>query len=120
MWIVWFLGLLVVDGGAEGASPRPAQQPDVFYGKQVAERSCGGCHAVSYGSSPMSLAPAFADLHRRYPTDRLDQLLRDGIILPGDRMQEEGSRYTHPRMPATALGDDEIAALKAYIASLRP
>lgn len=117
-------GLLVLTACAGGvaAEPAPATPPvaDAFYGRQVAERSCGGCHAVSHGPSPMAEAPAFIDLHRRYPVGGLSQLLQEGMLLPSDRMQEEGSRYTHPRMPAVPLGPDEIAALTAYLRSLEP
>ncbi len=116
-------GLLALSGCAAGGQPAPAPGPsaaggDAFYGKQVAERSCGGCHAVSRGPSPMADAPAFIDLHRRYPAGGLAQLLQEGMVLPSDRIQDEGSRYTHPRMPAVQLGSDEIAALTAYLRSL--
>jgi len=108
--------------GPAPAPPTAAAQPpgDVFYGKQVAERSCGGCHAVSHGPSPMPAAPAFAGLHLRYDEGGLRRLLEEGMILPSDRMQEEGSRYTHPRMPGVVLGADESAALMAYLRSLEP
>ncbi len=109
-------------GGPPAGSALAATSPegDIFYGKQVAERACGGCHAVSHGPSRMPGAPAFADLHRRYDAGGLRRLLEDGMILPSDRMQEEGSRYTHPRMPGAVLGADESAALIAYLRSLEP
>ncbi len=117
-------GLLALTACAGGVAAEPAPvaatSGDPFYGKQVAERSCGGCHAVSHGPSPMAGAPAFSDLHRRYPVGGLPQLLQEGMVLPSDRMQEEGSRYTHPRMPAVQLGPDEIEALTAYLRSLEP
>lgn len=120
----WTLGLLWLAGCAGTSAAGPATVADatseVVYGKGIAERSCGGCHAVAHGPSPMPAAPAFADLHRRYPAGGLRRLLEEGMILPSDRMQEEGSRYTHPRMPATPLGDDEIQALTAYLHSLEP
>ena len=108
------------NGGGAASATVAAPAGDAFYGKQVAERSCGGCHAVSHGPSPMAEAPAFIDLHRRYPVGGLPQLLQEGMLLPSDRMQEEGSRFTHPRMPAVQLGPDEIAALTEYLRSLEP
>ena len=33
---------------------------------------------------------------------------------------EEGSPTFHPRMPRTALGDDEVSALKLFLHSLEP
>lgn len=120
------VSLLFVSACAGGPPVEPvrteAPQPpgDVFYGKQVAERYCGGCHAVSHGPSRMESAPAFTGLHRRYDEGGLRRLLEEGLILPSDRMQEEGSRYTHPRMPAVVLGADEATALIAYLRSLEP
>ncbi len=123
--LILSLLILAACAGQPPAGPTPApptaQPPgDVFYGKQIAERSCGGCHAVSHGPSPMPAAPAFAGLHLRYDEGGLRRLLEEGMILPSDRMQEEGSRYTHPRMPGVVLGADESAALIAYLRSLEP
>ena len=123
--LILSLLILAACAGQPPAGPTPApptaQPPgDVFFGKQVAERSCGGCHAVSHGPSPMPAAPAFAGLHLRYDEGGLRRLLEEGMILPSDRMQEEGSRYTHPRMPGVVLGADESAALMAYLRSLEP
>jgi mono/diheme cytochrome c family protein len=109
--------------GGPAAGPNLAEAPaqgDVFYGKQVAERSCGGCHAVADGPGRMDGAPAFADLYRRHDKGGLRRILEEGMILPSGRMQDEGSRYTHPRMPGVVLGDDEAAALIAYLRSLEP
>ncbi len=124
--LILSLLVLAACAGRPAAGPAPATaatvqpQGDVFYGKQVAERSCGGCHAVSHGPSPMPAAPAFAGLHLRYDQGGLRRLLEEGMILPSDRVQEEGSRYTHPRMPGVVLGADETAALIAYLRSLEP
>jgi cytochrome c553 len=76
---------------------------DVLLGKQVATRSCGGCHAVAGGASPLADAPAFADLHQRYPPGGLTAVLSEGMLAPSDGGGEEGSRYAHPRMPAVRL-----------------
>lgn len=124
--LILSLLILAACAGRPSAGPAPATaataqpQGDVFYGKQVAERSCGGCHAISHGPSPMPAAPAFAGLHLRYDQGGLRRLLEEGMILPSDRIQEEGSRYTHPRMPGVVLGSDESAALIAYLRSLEP
>ena len=41
------------------------------------------------------------------------------MLAPTDR-PEEGEAPRHPRMPQAALGEDEVAALKAYLHSLEP
>jgi mono/diheme cytochrome c family protein len=44
----------------------------VAQGQRLAEERCAACHAVGRtGASPRPPAPAFRDLHRRYPVDQL-------------------------------------------------
>lgn len=115
------LALLAACAGGGAAAPAPAAPvaATVAYGERIAERSCGGCHAVADGPSPLSDAPPFRTLHRRYPAGGLAQLLEEGM-LPPTTMQEEGSRPTHPRMPVATLDPDEVSALTAYLRSLEP
>ena len=122
---VMVIGALALAGcmtvGAGDAAPAVAAEPasTLAYGQRIAQRGCGGCHAVADGASPMADAPPFRVLHRRYPAGGLAQLLEEGM-LPPDRPLEEGAPRTHPRMPAVALGSDEVAALTAYLRSLEP
>jgi mono/diheme cytochrome c family protein len=104
-----------------GAAPALAEtpNPDVAAGRRIAERNCGGCHAVAQGFSPLADAPPFRDIHRRYPAGGLPQILQEGMVAPL-RPPEEGSVPHHPRMPMAELGDDEVAALTAYLKSLEP
>lgn len=125
--LVTMTALLALTGCATDAAARRPVTPvadatagDIFHGKQVALQSCGGCHAIDHGPSPLRGAPPFTDLYRRYPAGGLAQLLEEGMILPSDRIQEEGTRYSHPRMPAVQLGPDEVTALTAYLRSLEP
>lgn len=101
-----------------GQAP-PTSSSQIPQGQRVAQRACGGCHAVAEGASPLADAPPFRNLHRRYPAGGLPQLLAEGM-LPADRPQEEGSRPGHPRMPEAQLDLDEVAALTAYLRSLEP
>lgn len=109
------------NGGAADSAPAAATPAaaTIAYGQRIAERSCGGCHAVGEGASPLADAPPFRTLHRRYPAGGLAQLLEEGM-LPPTTMQEEGSRPTHPRMPVATLDPDEVSALTAYLRSLEP
>ncbi|MDI1365533.1 MAG: cytochrome c [bacterium] len=93
--------------------------PSMSAGQRVAQRSCGGCHAVSGASSPLPNAPPFATLYLRYRPGHLDEILSEGMLAPS-RMPEEGSPRTHPRMPMTQLDDDQVADLKAYLRGLDP
>jgi mono/diheme cytochrome c family protein len=102
--------------GAAQAAERPA--PDlVIAGERVAQRSCGGCHAVGAGESPFPGAPPFRDLHRRYRAGGLAQLLQEGMLQP-TTPADEGSPTRHPLMPMVSLGVDEIDELTAYLESL--
>ena len=116
------IALALVTTGCAAAAPAvaPAGEPAaVSSGQRVAQRNCGGCHAVAAGSSPLADAPPFRDLHRRYPAGGLAQLLEEGMLPPA-RPLEEGEPSHHPRMPMVALGPDEVAELTAYLRSLEP
>ncbi|KQY29951.1 cytochrome C [Caulobacter sp. Root1455] len=113
-------GVLAAGGLAfAGASLAATSSPDMTGGRGVAQRNCGGCHAVADGASRLADAPPFRDLWRRYPKGRLDLVLEEGMLRPS-RPPEEGSPRSHPRMPMADLGDDEVAALRAYLLSLDP
>ena len=97
-----------------------AVDPDqIAAGRQVAEHSCGGCHAVGAGPSSLSDAPPFRELYLRYPREGLDRLLQEGMIAPEDPYAEGPTRY-HPRMPLTHLDIGQIDSLRAYLQSLEP
>ncbi len=88
-------------------------------GQRLAQRHCGGCHAVTGPASPLADAPPFAQLFKRYRPGQLDAILAEGMLAPRQR-PEEGSPTGHPRMPMAQLDDDEVADLKAYLRSLDP
>jgi cytochrome c len=101
------------------AGPARAESSEVAFGRRIAARNCGACHAIGAGGSPNAKAPPFRRLHRRYAPGELDALLSEGMLAPEERPDEGGERL-HPKMPQAVLGDDEIAALKAYLHSLEP
>ena len=105
--------------GANAVSATNAGGPSIPAGQRLAQRHCGGCHAVAQGASPLPDAPAFPTLHHRYRAGCLDQALSQGMLAPL-RPPEEGGAEGHPRMPMRALAADEIADLKAYLRSLDP
>ncbi len=96
-----------------------ARSPDVVFGQRIAERNCGECHAIGDGPSPNRDSPPFRLLYLRYGAGGLDALLAEGMLAP-TAPAAEGSPRTHPRMPQVILGEDELAALKAYLHSLEP
>jgi cytochrome c len=105
------LGLLPVGAMADEA-------PQIASGRRLAQANCGGCHAVGLGASPLSDAPPFRQLYRRYRAGGLDALLDEGMIAQPP-LEEEGQRF-HPRMPSVLLDSDQRADLEAYLKSLQP
>lgn len=94
--------------------------PDAAAGQRVAERYCGGCHAITGTKSPLADAPPFSTIYRRYPPGGLDQILEEGMLAPSERPEEGGVTRLHPRMPQVDLDPDQRSELKAYLRSLEP
>jgi len=101
------------------AKPRPDETGAIANGQRLAQRHCGGCHAVAGGASPLADAPPFPQLFGRYRPGHLDEILAEGMLAPRER-PEEGSPAHHPRMPMVAMDEDEVADLKTYLRSLDP
>jgi mono/diheme cytochrome c family protein len=100
--------------GCQSSPPPPAPASlagagPVERGRQYAEAVCSRCHAIARtGRSPVAAAPAFRDLHRRYPVENLEEALGEGIVVG------------HPLMPRFELEAGQIADLVAYLKSLEP
>lgn len=93
---------------ALGLAAGAAHAADAGEGRKLAELHCGRCHAVGEeGASPMREAPAFRDLHRRYPIDDLAEALAEGISTG------------HPAMPEYTFTPEQIEALLGYMKSLK-
>ncbi|HYF07320.1 MAG TPA: cytochrome c [Acetobacteraceae bacterium] len=85
-----------------------AQQGRPERGEALARANCGACHAIGpSGASPVPRAPAFRDLHRRYPVEHLTEALAEGIVTG------------HPGMPDFRLEPEQIEDLIAYLRSLQ-
>ena len=93
------LAASVMAAGAAAASPEA--------GRLIAQRECGGCHAVGEsGESLLEDAPRFRDLRPRIDRNTLAIMLIDRLLIG------------HPRMPRLNLDPDETANLLAYWESL--
>ncbi|MBR0673360.1 c-type cytochrome [Neoroseomonas soli] len=89
------------------AACAPRDEGDTARGQRLAQERCAGCHAVGRtGTSPRPTAPAFRDLHNRYPVDQLAEALAEGIVTG------------HPDMPEQSFSPEEVNALIAYLRSL--
>jgi mono/diheme cytochrome c family protein len=76
-------------------------------GKAYARANCARCHAIDrISASPLSIAPPFRTLHKRYPIEALGEALAEGI-------------YTgHADMPAFELNPNQIHDLLSYLKTL--
>lgn len=85
-----------------------AQEGRPEAGRAFAETSCARCHAIgATGSSALAAAPAFRDLHRRYPVEQLAEALAEGI------------GTGHNAMPEFQLAPAHIADFLAYLKTLQ-
>ncbi|KIZ39589.1 MULTISPECIES: cytochrome c [Rhodopseudomonas] len=76
-------------------------------GKAYVEAHCARCHAVGRsGDSPLTEAPPFRTLHKRYPIETLAEAFAEGISTG------------HNDMPAFELEPDQINDLLAYLKGL--
>ena len=90
-----------------GGGPAAATERQVQRGKTFVGANCAKCHAVGLiGASPLNVAPAFRDLHTKYPVEDLGEALAKGITTG------------HPTMPEFQLEPDQITDVVAYLKSL--
>jgi mono/diheme cytochrome c family protein len=90
------------------ASAALAQEGQVRAGRALVEANCARCHAIgATGSSALPAAPAFRDLHRRYPVEQLAEALAEGISTG------------HSGMPEFQLQPAQIADFLAYLRTLQ-
>lgn len=79
---------------------------DPAEGLALAEQWCAGCHAIAPGRASGEQAPDFESIVGA--RERSDAWIRTWLSTP------------HQAMPDLSLSRNEIAALLAYLASLRP
>lgn len=76
-------------------------------GHAIAKMHCARCHAIDQGGqSPLSIAPPFRDLHKRYPVESLEEALAEGIVTG------------HADMPQFRFEPDEVENLIIFLKSL--
>lgn len=88
----------------------PADAQLLKRGRAIAEKNCGGCHAVgARGESANPKSPPFRHLARKYPLRDLEEALGEGIVVG-----HEGDE-----MPEFRLNASQIEALLAYLGSIQ-
>lgn len=91
-----------------GIARAEAQSPEVQRGVRLARTYCAQCHAIDKVSpSRLPIAPPFRDLHKRYPVERLEEALAEGLVTG------------HPTMPEFRFDPDQIGDFIAFLESLK-
>ncbi len=97
-----FFGTVILAAASPDADAANMQQ-----GLRLARLYCASCHAIDKVSpSPLTIAPPFRDLHKRYPVESLEESLGEGIMTG------------HPSMPQFQFEPDQITDFIAFLKSL--
>ena len=89
------------------SGPSLSQEARAQRGLLFVQTNCASCHAVRRTDvSPLTIAPPFRDLHRRYPVADLEESFSEGIVTG------------HPTMPQFKLDAAQIADVIAYLHTL--
>src|SRR3954452_25296971 len=92
------LSLAALHGTADAQPLDPSPQR----GLNFVRTNCARCHSVDkLTPSPLTAAPPFRDLHKRYPVENLEEALGEGIVTG------------HPTMPEFHLDPGQITDLIA-------
>jgi mono/diheme cytochrome c family protein len=84
-----------------------AQQLTTDAGRELLERLCSTCHAISLtDKSRHPSAPPFRDLMKRYKAELLAEALAEGLSTG------------HPDMPEFKFEQEQVAAIVEYLDSL--
>lgn len=94
--------ILMVAAFATEASAQRAQR-----GVVIARTYCAKCHSIDKVSpSPLTVAPPFRDLHKKYPVEQLQEALAEGVVTG------------HPSMPEFRFEPDQVQDFIAFLKSL--
>jgi mono/diheme cytochrome c family protein len=89
--------------------PLPAAQAQSAQrGVVIARTYCVKCHSIDKLSpSPLKAAPPFRELHKKYPVERLEEALAEGVVTG------------HPSMPEFSFDADQIGDFIAFLKTLQ-
>ncbi len=74
-------------------------------GRVFVDNGCYGCHTVGKLGTP--IGPDLSHLGTKYPLEYIERWIRDPLL-----------QRPNAHMPKLELGDDQVRALAAYLASL--
>ncbi len=95
--------IMTLNRGAAKTGDSPA-----VTGYEILLKSCARCHAIGAdGDSPLAGAPLFREVMKRYGPANLEEALAEGIVTG------------HDQMPEFVFEPEQIAAIVAYLSTLR-
>lgn len=84
-----------------------AASPSADRGRAFASANCARCHSIDkLTASPLSIAPPFRGLHKRYPVESLEEALAEGIVTG------------HPTMPEFQLDPGQVRDIINFLKTL--
>lgn len=84
-----------------------AASPSAERGRAFASANCARCHSIDkLTASPLSIAPPFRVLHKRYPIESLEEALAEGIVTG------------HPTMPEFQLDPGQVSDIINFLKTL--
>lgn len=102
----WLAAALIA---AAALAAGDAAAASIQRGQTLARTYCASCHAIDRTSpSPLTIAPPFRELHRRYAVENLSESLAEGIMTG------------HPSMPQFRFDPDQVEDFIAFLKSLEP
>ena len=99
---IYIMGLNRSGEAKSGDSP-------ITTGHELLSKNCARCHAIDMaGASPLAKAPPFREVVKRYDPAYLEEALAEGIVTG------------HNEMPEFSFEPEQIAAIIAYLSTLKP
>jgi cytochrome c len=89
------------------AMAQSALEPAAQRGLMIARTNCARCHSIDrVTASPLTIAPPFRTLHKKYPVENLEEALAEGISTG------------HPTMPEFRFDPGQVNDFIAYLKTL--
>ena len=89
------------------AAAAEALEPAAQRGQVIARTYCMGCHSIDrVSASPLTIAPPFRTLHKKYPVENLEEALAEGISTG------------HPTMPEFRFDPGQINDFISFLKTL--
>jgi cytochrome c len=102
------IAAVAVITGIGAATTLAGEAAPASSGKSILAANCARCHAIERNDkSPHHEAPPFREVVLRYPPEQLAEALAEGIV------------SGHPDMPEFTFEPAEIAAIVAYLTTLK-